>query len=225
MRSFAIAALVGTASAILPTDPTIVRAGDAPTCSIVGGHTLVRYSTAFHKNFKCSHAGQVCSCVDHPTAAGDCKEFDHNGVTKRLSNDASCVATTTTTTTTTTTPAPQISLVAPEAHHIKYNGYCYITMDKCNVNLPHGACHATCQNGYLAMPAGYSLVPYSNDLVNNVVKAGHFSTHVVVFSNGAGYGGRSYTNGQLWRTGQLSSSGNSHKTNQCSLKVLMRAAC
>ena len=98
MRSFAIAALVGTASALLPTDPTIVRAGDAPTCSIVGGHTLVRYSTAFHKNFKCSHAGQVCSCVDPPTAAGDCKEFDHNGVTKRLSNDASCVAKTTTTT-------------------------------------------------------------------------------------------------------------------------------
>ena len=243
MRSFAIAALVGTASAILPTDPTIVRAGDAPTCSIVGGHTLVRYSTAFHKNFKCSHAGQVCSCVDHPTAAGDCKEFDHNGVTKRLSNDASCVATTTTTTTTTTTPAPQISLVAPEAHHIKYNGYCYITMDKCNVNTVHsihgiyntyGACGTTCQSGYLAMPAGYSLVPYSADLVQNVVKAGHFSTHVVVFSNGAGYNTRADTytgddptrgTGKLSRLNMLSSSGNSYKTNACNLKVLMRMAC
>jgi hypothetical protein len=118
-----------------------------------------------------------------------------------------------------------VSLAAPVAHHIKYNGYCYITMDKCDVNLKYGACGATCQNGYVAMAPGYSLVPYSSDLVNNVVKAGHFSTHVVVFSNGAGYGGRSYNNGVLWNNNMLSSSGNSHKTNSCSLKVLMRKAC
>jgi len=224
MRSFAIAALLGSASAMSPTDPSIIRAGDQPLCHVsAAGHTVVRYTNAFQKNFKCVHSGQTCSCIAHPTAAGDCKEFDHtDGTTKRLSNDAACVATTTTTTT--TTPAYVPSGVNG-ALHVKYGGYCYITMDKCNVNLLHGACHTTCQSGYLSMPAGYSLVPYSDDIVNNVVKAGHFSTHVVVFSNGAGYGSRSYNNGVLWNNNMLTSSGNSHKTNSCSLKALMRKPC
>jgi hypothetical protein len=66
-----------------PTDPDIFRAGDAPTCSVVGGHTVVNYSPAFHASFKCSHSGTSCSCdAAHPTSAnGGCKEIVHtNGV-------------------------------------------------------------------------------------------------------------------------------------------------
>ncbi|MBT4187214.1 MAG: hypothetical protein HOE14_08385, partial [Gemmatimonadales bacterium] len=52
----AIAALVGTNAAVSPavrspTDPSIVRTGDAPTCKVVGGHTVVNYSPAFHTSF------------------------------------------------------------------------------------------------------------------------------------------------------------------------------
>jgi len=108
---------------------------------------------------------------------------------------------------------------------VKYNGYAYATMDKCNPNSKYGACKATCQNGYVAMPAGWELVPYSDALVKNVVMQAHWGTHVVVFSNGHGYGGKSYNNGVLWNKNMLSSSGNSHKTNSCSLKVLMRSSC
>jgi len=265
MRSFAIAALVGSATAVQ------FGANDVPTCKVVNGHTVVSYTANIHPSFKCSHTSGSCKCTVHPThAQGKCREFDHSdganhkvsgdctasgvnainggysgwnygacsktcgGGTRQLSrtctnpapnvNGAACVGAATTSQSCNTQACPT-SLVAPVNHHIKYNGYCYTTMDKCDVNLRYGACGATCQNGYLAMPAGYSLVPYSNDLVQNVVKAGHFSTHVVVFSNGHGYGGRSYNNGVLWNKNMLTSSGKYHKTRSCSLKVLMRAAC
>jgi len=98
-------------------------------------------------------------------------------------------------------------------------------MDKCNPNSAYGACAASCQNGYIQMPNGWELVPYSDALVKNVVMQAHWGTHVVVFGNGHAVGGKSYNNGVLWNTGMLTSSGNSHKTNSCSLKVLMRTQC
>jgi hypothetical protein len=90
MRSFVIAALVGTIAAGSPTDPEIVRIGDAPTCKIVNGHTVVNYSPSFHASFKCTHSADACTCTTaHPTSAkGGCKEIDGtNGITVQHAGD------------------------------------------------------------------------------------------------------------------------------------------
>jgi hypothetical protein len=73
----------------LPTDPDIVRTGDAPKCEIVNGHTVVAYSDAFHPSFHCSHTNGQCSCTVHPTHnKGGCKEIVHtNGVAVQHTGD------------------------------------------------------------------------------------------------------------------------------------------
>ena len=90
MRSFVIAALVGTIAAGSPTNPEIVRIGDAPTCKVVNGHTVVNYSPSFHASFKCTHSADACTCTTaHPTSAkGGCKEIDDtNGITVQHAGD------------------------------------------------------------------------------------------------------------------------------------------
>ena len=81
MKTFHILAtalgLVASAAAGGPNNPEIVRAGDVPTCRITNGHTIVNYSPAFHKSFKCAPQGNVfCKCTVHPTHnTGGCKEI------------------------------------------------------------------------------------------------------------------------------------------------------
>jgi hypothetical protein len=95
MRSFfIIAALVGTYAAASPaarspTDPSIVRTGDVPTCVVSGGHTVVNYSPSFHTGFKCAHTGATCACTLHPThQKGGCKEIvGTNGVSVQHAGD------------------------------------------------------------------------------------------------------------------------------------------
>ena len=73
-----------------PTDPEIVRTGDAPTCKVVNGHTVVNYSPSFHASFKCTHSADACTCTTaHPTSAkGGCKEIDAtNGITVQHAGD------------------------------------------------------------------------------------------------------------------------------------------
>jgi len=83
MRSFAIAALVGSATAVQ------FGANDVPTCKVVNGHTVVSYTANIHPSFKCSHTGGSCKCTVHPThAQGKCREFDHSdGVNHKVSGD------------------------------------------------------------------------------------------------------------------------------------------
>jgi hypothetical protein len=100
MRSFfTIAALVGTLgtyaaaspAARPPTDPNIVRTGDAPTCKVVDGHTRVNYSPAFHTSFKCTHPGGICTCVILTNTIGVCKSVSHNGATAMVEGqEADC---------------------------------------------------------------------------------------------------------------------------------------
>ena len=72
-----------------PTDPDVVRTGDAPTCQVVNGHTVVNYSPTFHASFKCAHTGATCACTAHPThAKGGCMEIVHtNGVSYQHAGD------------------------------------------------------------------------------------------------------------------------------------------
>lgn len=89
MRSFTIAALVGTITA---APATIFQPGQPPKCYVLpSGETMVEYSnSALHPSFKCSHTGNVCSCTNtHPTHhTGSCKEFDHtSGKTHQIAGD------------------------------------------------------------------------------------------------------------------------------------------
>ena len=104
--------------------------------------------------------------------------------------------------------------------------YVYAVMDHCARDNGYGECSSNCQSSYIALPSGWELVPYSADLVTNVVRrsptetsAYGWGTHCLVFSNGESY----YTNsGIACGSGQLLTSGNSYKISSCCRKVLMR---
>ena len=70
------------------------------------------------------------------------------------------------------------------------------------------------------MPVGWSLVPFSTDVLDNVVKLNPFGTDLLVFANGAAYGGAQYSSSRYTSSG-LATSGSSYKCTACSGKVLM----
>lgn len=76
-----------------PTAAPTVPLAAPPTCHLVNGHTVIRYTDTLHTHFKCTHQSSSCSCAWHPTnAKGLCAEFDHNdGTTHTVSGD--CTAT------------------------------------------------------------------------------------------------------------------------------------
>ena len=67
MRSFTLAALVGTVTA---APATVFLAGDVPKCYVLAnGETKVEYTNSdIHPSFKCTHTGNACKCTNpHPT--------------------------------------------------------------------------------------------------------------------------------------------------------------
>ena len=55
------------------------KEGDFPTCHVdSAGRTIVKYTDTLqsHQAFKCTHAGNKCTCGAHPTHR-DCRQFDH----------------------------------------------------------------------------------------------------------------------------------------------------
>ena len=90
-------------------------------------HTPCPHQPAVHPNFKCTHESGTCSCSDHPTAVGNCKEFDHTDATKlRLSDDAECA---------TSTPAP-----TPAPTEVVD---CFCRDCNGNLNMNHNICGAS----------------------------------------------------------------------------------
>ena len=101
-----------------------------------------------------------------------------------------------------------------------YDGYRYAVM----TDTPKSTTSATCQDSYIAMPAGWSLVPYSADIVSNVVtdpstNSYQWGTHCLVFSNGNSY--RTEGGGDCGGT-TLVTSGSSYKVGGCNRRVLIR---
>ena len=77
MRSFAIAALVGT---VASAPATIFKQGDAPKCFLTAsGETVVEYVSSMHPSFKCTPSGAACTCTaKHPTHhTGGCRQLTH----------------------------------------------------------------------------------------------------------------------------------------------------
>ena len=75
MRSFAIAALVGTVAA---SPATVFQSGEAPKCyRTASGETVVEYVSSMHPSFKCTPSGATCKCTaKHPTHhTGGCQQY------------------------------------------------------------------------------------------------------------------------------------------------------
>ena len=109
-----------------------------------------------------------------------------------------------------------------------YDGYRYAVMDDtpksqtCTYVPTSPDCQ--CQDSFIEMPAGWSLVPYSADIVSNVVTDPSTSdyqwgTVCLVFSNGNAYG--TYSGGYC-TLNALATSGSSYKVTSCNRKVLIR---
>jgi hypothetical protein len=95
-------------------------------------------------------------------------------------------------------------------NHIKYKGYCYTTMDKCNPNLQ--TCGDACQTEATLVPhnteAGgsptkYELVPYSEELGLAVAQQAFFGTQFVVFKWGEAYWTKTSIGGGLYTGGRV----------------------
>ena len=103
-----------------------------------------------------------------------------------------------------------------------YDGYRYAVMTdtpKSDTNYQQS------QLSYIAMPAGWSLVPYSADIASNVVtdpntNIEQWGTVCLVFSNGASY--RTNNGGSCSSSNVLGTSGSSYKAYGCYYKVLIR---
>ena len=85
-----------------------------------------------------------------------------------------------------------------------------------------GPCPKDCNYGFMELPAGWELAPYSKSLVREVVAKYGFGTQVVVFANGHGYGKNFGSGRTKYGNNLLRMKGASYKPNGCPLKVLMR---
>ena len=79
----------------------------------------------------------------------------------------------------------------------------------------------SCQTEFVTMPEGWQLVPFSTQVLDQVVRLHQFGTDVVVFANGAGY---RTISGTLFGDAESKfvKSGNQFKSGWCNYKVLMQ---
>ena len=113
---------------------------------------------------------------------------------------------------------PPIQHAPPPTSTINYKGYFYAILSGGDVN----SMSMTCGDQYLALPDdGWELAP---DEENTIAVASNypFGTHVLVMSNGCGYGTATYTKGVLWNCNMLGQSGIEYKVNACNLQILIR---
>jgi hypothetical protein len=103
---------------------------------------------------------------------------------------------------------------------VYYGGNAYRTLDNTNPKDSYNAGGSKCQGSYITMPAGWKVAPYSSGVLKNVVEKYPWRTHVLVFSNGDGYGTAAYSKGR-WNPNMLKQSGSQYKPGSCSLRVLI----
>merc|ERR1712098_536525 len=117
-------------------------------------------------------------------------------------------------------PAPPAPPAVP-MNDVEWGNHKYAVMDGTNPDESS----AGCQRDYLPMPEGWSLVPYSNDVDVNVVRTHVWGTHVVVFSNGEGYGAKNSSPGRWLYDGKnmLLEENGQYKPRYCHLRILIQA--
>merc|ERR1712196_154455 len=97
-------------------------------------------------------------------------------------------------------------------------GYCWRTISGASVNG-----HAnTCENKqWYHIPAGCKIAP-DDGTSHKIAKAYGWSTHVVVFSNGAAWGTKNYSSNKFGSNNWLKRHGNGYKVGGCTLAILLR---
>lgn len=117
--------------------------------------------------------------------------------------------------------APANAAPAVEMKDVEWGNHKYAVMDGTNPDDSN----AGCQREYLPMPEGWELVPYSDDVDQNVIRTHVWGTHVVVFSNGEGYGAKNYSPGRWVYDGKnmLLEENGQYKPRYCHLRILIQA--
>jgi len=105
---------------------------------------------------------------------------------------------------------------------VVYNGYMYRTLTGL---LKYSVEPIQCESSWNALPSGYELVEFNQDIYDNVVVNRPWSTHGMVF----GQSGTWHTGGSVWN-GQnvpwkMKMSGGKYSTPTCSLAALVRRPC
>lgn len=114
-------------------------------------------------------------------------------------------------------PAPPAAAMS----NVEWGNHKYAVMDGTSPDESS----AGCQREYLPMPEGWELVPYSDDVDQNVIRTHVWGTHVVVFSNGEGYGAKNYSPGRWVYDGKnmLLEENGQYKPRYCHLRILIQA--
>ena len=109
---------------------------------------------------------------------------------------------------------------------ILYDGLFYRTLDGTGPNAAYNqgvSGHTSCQNGRIAIPSGYELMPDEEDLVSNVIYGYCWGTHVVHTAVEA-YGGDCYHNSVYSSNYSPDCTSSGCSVRGCSLRVLIRCS-
>jgi len=110
---------------------------------------------------------------------------------------------------------------------VNYGGYQYRTLT--GLQKDHTALR--CENRrYTAMPAGYSLVPFSTAIWTHVVKNRPWNTHGMYFTFGEGKPEGVWHTDNRWKGKEITNwplqrNGNTYKVRPCYLAILIRKPC
>ena len=105
------------------------------------------------------------------------------------------------------TPAPTIEPL--DATTITYDGWEYQTMMQTEFSSSDLTCHPNSEANALAMPDGYEVAPDDDDIIDSIVAAFPWETHVMVLYSPSGlcsgypaYGTAAFNPGDLWGDSQ-----------------------
>jgi len=100
-----------------------------------------------------------------------------------------------------------------------YDGYTYRTL----TGFARDNTATDCDDSYAALPSGYELAPYSEDVLTNVVRPYPWGTHLICFPEYNGFHTSNY--GSDYPTCEVLVSGSTYKVSVCSGAVLVRQLC
>lgn len=107
---------------------------------------------------------------------------------------------------------------------VTYNGKLYATLadsyvDTISSTYYYGS-SSRCQSGYMSLPVGWMIASDVSDSLN-VIATHNWNTDVVVVASGVGYGTLSFSQGAVWTTTGLLTSGSTYAVCCCSLQILI----
>ena len=110
------------------------------------------------------------------------------------------------------------------------SGHKYATIDGTSYSSTTVGCTSSTASGYTSggkyyhsLPTGWEVAPADADGIRMSTIAG-WGTHILVYSDGTGYGTTLYSPGNYYASDRLLTSGGGYSVNGCSLRVLIRVS-